>query len=454
MKDANENRTTTNQQSVLRTNNEAENQDSTSPKRNHQNLQQQQQEPQQSAIEAHDPSPKHNTSRSLPRPNSTLTEEERIHKQRLKKEMKRKRMEERLERRYRHAIVRKDPIVAKETKSTLESLQSQRMKTNLETNDIIINQNFFDSHEQSARKFIESMYHDLKQQEQQQQQQQQQLQESSTKASNRDIQTREAVSLLRHMTKGTQEKSMFANSQALWGYTRQKFQSRALLVYTSLTKVGTLCNGNPIMIPESISCPQQATLMIVKKMTWKSLTTSIQSIVSIGCGPGCDALGVLSFCREHADSHPRLQSILFMDYAMDEWHPNILRYLIPLWIPTWVDRIDCCSGDVTKSWKDETNASWRDMVTRINPDLYLISYLLTETRGQWEEFLRDLVSQIKPITTRLLFAEPTPWQLHRLIVMLPELDYLWLDSSHFLSAELQNMEGRLGPAVLMAWKRE
>jgi hypothetical protein len=411
----------------------------------------------------------------LPRPNSSLTEEERKHKQNLKKEMKRKRYEERLERRYRHALVRKDPIVAKETKNTLESIWSQRMTTKTTMTTDLLYQNTINSHEHSARQFIESMYHDL------QQQQQQQLNSSScTTGTIRDIQTFEGVSLLQHMTKGTQSKTMFANVHALWGYTRQKFQSRAMLVYTSLVQVGTRYDDWMYESSSSstMTCPKQEeeiSLRIKKKeMTWEYITTSIQSIVSIGCGPGCDALGVLAFLREHGvqssssldqskeastvtTSPPLLQSICLMDYAMDEWYPAILSHLIPLWIPTWVGNVDYTLGDVTKSWMDDdkdVNDTFRDMVTRIQPDLYIFSYLLTETRGQWETFLHDVVTQIMPMKTRLLFAEPTPWQLHRLLLVFPELDYLWLDSSHSLSTELQNMKGRLGPAVLMAWKRE
>jgi hypothetical protein len=116
-------------------------------------------------------------------------------------------------------------------------------------------------------------------------------------------------------------------------------------------------------------------------------------------------------------------------------------------------------------------------------DLYIFSYILTETRGKWEEFLQDLVASAKP-NALFYFAEPTPWQLHHLrnhVLLVAQvqvlqpasmdsvvdrdhaaiattttttslLDYIWVDSSMNQSADLQAMDGRLGPGALLARK--
>ena len=105
-------------------------------------------------------------------------------------------------------------------------------------------------------------------------------------------------------------------------------------------------------------------------------------------------------------------------------------------------------------------------------DLYIFSYILTETRGKWEEFVQGLVASAKSHAL-FYFAEPTPWQLHHLrnhvlgqnvlpsalkdkatdaTATTPRLDYIWLDSSMNQSADLQAMDGRLGPGTLLARK--
>ena len=116
-------------------------------------------------------------------------------------------------------------------------------------------------------------------------------------------------------------------------------------------------------------------------------------------------------------------------------------------------------------------------------DVYLTSYLLTETRGRWENFVTGLVGAAKSGSI-FYFAEPAPWQLHRLVAMFgggegdekiaasqgesasggrgiacrprsslpPLLTFLWLDSSMHRPS-LQPLDGRVGPAVILAIKR-
>ena len=110
-------------------------------------------------------------------------------------------------------------------------------------------------------------------------------------------------------------------------------------------------------------------------------------------------------------------------------------------------------------------------------DLVVVSYVLTETRGKWHAFFHDLIvarwrdrdtdnnhdnnddaqaASHSPLPllssgTLLLMSEPTAWQLHHWLQLVGSRlsDYEWLDSSR-LSPELQLLEGRIGPAVLLA----
>jgi hypothetical protein len=107
--------------------------------------------------------------------------------------------------------------------------------------------------------------------------------------------------------------------------------------------------------------------------------------------------------------------------------------------------------------------------------LILVSYLLTETRHQWKDFFRDLLSLlvqergeqqhsrngvgktacVSSPTTLLLLTEPTAWQLHDFLKMFGQefiRSHVWLDSSRYLP-HLQGLEARMGPAsVLIALK--
>ena len=84
--------------------------------------------------------------------------------------------------------------------------------------------------------------------------------------------------------------------------------------------------------------------------------------------------------------------------------------------------------------------------------LYVISYLVSETRGQWEGFFTNLVDAVDS-GTMFYFAEPVPWQLHRLCDLFRNsLDFLWIDSSMYHTA-LQCLERRVGPAILFAIKK-
>ena len=151
--------------------------------------------------------------------------------------------------------------------------------------------------------------------------------------------------------------------------------------------------------------------------------------------------------------------------------------LVPILTPEYVDNISCQSCDVTKPLKDDevNSPSIAEFVQ--NADIFLTSYLLSETRNSWDEFYIEIV-QLAPEGALFYFSEPMAWQLHRLIKMSTEclisdevadglvedesaakdptslhrLKFIWIDSSmHY--PELQQMDGRAGgPAVLLAIK--
>ncbi|MEM7060219.1 MAG: hypothetical protein AAF557_21770, partial [Pseudomonadota bacterium] len=78
-------------------------------------------------------------------------------------------------------------------------------------------------------------------------------------------------------------------------------------------------------------------------------------------------------------------------------------------------------------------------------DLVMVSYLLTETRGNWKDFFGDFLEKLKP-GTLLLISEPTAWQLHSFLQRYEEhiASHQWLDSSqgvcgfaHLIHSQLQ-----------------
>mmetsp|Transcript_27376 Transcript_27376/g.41436 ORF Transcript_27376/g.41436 Transcript_27376/m.41436 type:complete len:409 (-) Transcript_27376:107-1333(-) len=400
------------------------------------------------------------------RSNKELTAEERKRKNELKKEFKAKQKRAKLEARLRHAISRKDERVERETRLLLGNYVLEEV---------------VDENETSARAFVLNLYTSLKQR-------QRAMSESCNFSKmSKEIQSSEAVHLLRHMTKGTQMKNMFDNKDALWGYTRQKFQERSLLVYKSMSKL------RPDKI-NSLCLDQQEAQRRCK--AWEAIT-EIRNVCSIGCGPGCDAVGVLALLQTIAkssetgcngsndnvrDKDKLLGSVCLLDWAIDQWS-TILNILKELLATTLVKEICCSSCDITKSLiHDNFNLKARALMCPLSSaninkssgddckqcqdgiDLYLFSYILTETRDKWQNFWNELVDKAKP-NALFYIAEPTPWQIHKIISMEEErktcgkvddeasrLEFIWLDSSIDQPAAVQALNGRLGPGVLLARK--
>jgi len=316
----------------------------------------------------------------------------------------------------------------------------------------------------------------------------------------KEHQTECASKLLKAMTKGEQQRHMFEDPSTLWGYTRQKFNERATLLATSLRKLSLDPNC------EEINCLTSHELDLKQKV-WNVLRhKKIRNVISVGCGPGNDAVGVISllatlsenekyeeigildethsnlsetFQKEktqykYSDKSPviryLIENLVLLDWAIPEWDSAILQ---PLWSilkkMNIVENMKCNFCDVTKSFFDESNHFMRMSLAELHKadgrtpqvnvtklctpksDIILVSYLLSETRGKWEAFFSELISY-SISGTIFYFAEPVPWQLHRFCTLFgSQLDFLWIDSS-MNCPTLRDLDRRIGPAILLAVK--
>jgi hypothetical protein len=343
------------------------------------------------------------------KPNKDLTPKEKKARRELKKQLKNQQRRARLETKLRHAIQRNDARTEEETRVALEAFnQRNSTKTSSAIQPL--------EEETVERKLLLQICSEL------------QRKQYPHNKDQKQSQTKQAVTLLRHMTKGSQEKSMFKDLDALWGYARQKFFERAMLVCTSFLK-----------LRESPAFEE----------LWDRLR-SIRHICSIGCGPGNDAMGVVAFLK--ATSSPNLERAVLMDWALEDWKA-ILEPLKDIIVPTYVSNVGMSSCDVAKSLLDSyVNQHAKQLIINQPMDLFLISYLLTEVRGKWLDFVKDMIEISRP-NTLYYFAEPTPWQLHNLRNHFShELDFYWLDSS-MDQPHLQPLDNRVGPGVLLGRKR-
>uniref|UniRef100_A0A7S4MVF1 Uncharacterized protein n=1 Tax=Odontella aurita TaxID=265563 RepID=A0A7S4MVF1_9STRA len=452
------------------------------------------------------------------KPNASLNTEEKEAKKKLKRKLKFQSKVDRLERQIRHAISRKDPVVEKEASENLRKLlaQNDALLTDHEECDESKKKpheveeregkmplgssslNYKTAPDMSAaRHFVLSICDDLfvranegcaqnqtevtdqksdidrevyaencKDSPQTVAQPSRKRKVTSTKAQ----QKTQAVKLLKHMTKGTQSDSMFRNQGALWGYTRQKFFERAMLLYRSLRRLG------PDALPPDGCEGMTAEQTRMKAEVWTELL-KVEKACSIGCGPGNDAVGLLTFLsvyRSNVGAGQSLPHVSLLDCFMEDWLP-ILTHLKSVLsgkdiVETWLtgscdvtQPFDYCKISPAPSQhsnlKSESGATIaaNSPVSRSNEqlpyDIFLFSYLLSETRGKWVAFMRALLRAAKP-GCMFYFAEPVPWMLHRLIEISGDvLEFLWLDSSmHYPS--MQALDGRVSPAVLFARKKK
>ena len=401
--------------------------------------------------------------------NALLTPSEREAKKRLKGELKFQRKVKKLETRIKHAISRNDPVIEQSTREELEDLLSKKAGDENDSQLQRRPQLSLSLCESSPSNNVEG---------------QAALDEvlaillrllSSDNDDDKDKvhdekvkQTKTARHLLRNMTKGTQSKSMFQDVTALRGYVRQKFHGRAALIIESLGKlspksleVATSSIYSHIDIDQQHEHEQQIEIM---NMCWEKLGT-VEKVCSLGCGPGNDAVGLIVFLRNyfHRKEEDGIKEAFMLDYAISEWKGAVLDDLIPILEPEY--KVSCESCDVTKPIGNDSTI---EQFVK-DSDIFLTSYVLTETRNLWGQFIVRLV-EVAKVGALLNFAEPVPWQLHRLIRMaagpepflsdaspeinfspLQRLRFVWIDTSmHF--PDLQKLDGRSGPAVLLAIK--
>jgi hypothetical protein len=314
--------------------------------------------------------------------------------------------------------------------------------------------------------------------------------------------------LLKNMTKGTAHIDLFHNLTALQGYTRRKFQSRAMLVAKSLDKLvllqqksnlGNSSGSNNSMVEPPVSSVNIHTIdAMVRQLQ------SVATICSIGSGPGCDAVGCWAYLQQlqrsavaatessswssttasRGTSTP-VNHIVLLDWAMEQWKPitGITRELL-LADAEFAGCVTMASCNVRLPM--DANDGPRGVLPLLNQNnntgginttddggcsstIYLLSYLLSETRGEWTSFVDDLIAR-SPSGTLFFISDPTAWQLHLFRKRYDSsscstgddpsppppptkgLDIVWLDSS-MDHPELQSLETRFGPAVLLGMKR-
>ena len=413
--------------------------------------------------------------------NTNLTTEEKVAKRELKKQFKWLAKIDKLETRIRHSISRKDPVIEQQARNELSTLlQENKSFCHNNNNDVkyippprflpdpvkyeivsISNQLFSQfsnlhqpllptenpPHPSNEKEDGSNRITTMKQS------------TKNTKKKKMDeskrVQNEEAIKLLKHFTKGTQSHSMFQNHAALRGYTRQKFTERATLLCQSLY------NLHP-----SQNHPTTPTM----KRIWDILSSqTIKSACSIGCGPGNDAFGLWIFLRHYAnlDHQNTLENLLLLDWAIGEWKSTVLDSLQSMFVEGKEDRkkmkMETCFCDVTKPLlnSNENQEALEKLIQKessitehivLNYDMFITSYVVSETREKWYEFYQQLVQYSKP-NTLFYFSEPTSWQLHKLCNQCQDyLDFVWVDSSMYYP-KLQSLEGRIGPAVLLAIRK-
>jgi hypothetical protein len=325
---------------------------------------------------------------------------------------------------------------------------------------------------------------------------------AATSLTTKQRQTIHAAELKANMQQGTQTKSMFNDELAVLGYTRQKFHERAVLAFSSLDRLDPMyCDdtGNDEDIPHNdngdsndtdtkttttagqISEKRRKnheTNQAMLRCIWERLMTTEQ-IVSIGCGPGCDAVGVLGFLESHGVKPSN--GIVLLDFVMNVWKELVLDTLIPMIVPRCVPSVRTVMCDVRESLlvptggddnENENSSTNRTAFLELTEPttrrhkLVVVSYLLTETRQKWKSFFGHLLGLLKGTESLLLLTEPTAWQLHEFLRCFGgggssdnENDnsgeddlllkaHLWLDSSRDLP-HLQDLDKRNGPAILL-----
>ena len=151
------------------------------------------------------------------------------------------------------------------------------------------------------------------------------------------------------------------------------------------------------------------------------------------------------------EKEPSVERILFLDYVITKWKRIAIDSLIPLISPAFCKRCVCASLDVRYSLTHPKNIECQSKLNDDNGSmLVVISYLLTETRGKWHDFMLSFLKTRLTKPTILLLMEPTAWMIHsfkeRYHAYIQKAT--WLDSSRD-SKDLQCLDNRIGPAIML-----
>ena len=399
-------------------------------------------------------------------PNAQLSDEAKLEKRRQKKKLKFYRNVAKLENRIKHSICRRDLVVEAQARDELETLLKSK---DHELDTIFIQEQNQGSKvtqcEANAKKCIISIFNKLLQHAESRANQNHASIQMTTaqgvkaqEESIKKVQTAHARNLLRHMTKGTQTKEMLSNQVALWGYTRQKFVQRAELVLHSICQLELLNSGDS-------STPEMERQREIRERMQNQILR-VKRICSVACGPGSDMVGILSYFEEKrriknmreasVNLHDHLiDRVVCLDFAIEQWQ-CIMSRLYDIVCPHLVGEMETMFVDITAPLIVDEQTKENDRLKEIveTYDLFLFSYILSETRHKWETFVMQVFQRAKN-SSLFYFAEPSPWQLHRLISLLESqespFNHAWLDSSMNFP-ELQPLDSRLGPAVLMIMK--
>jgi hypothetical protein len=277
--------------------------------------------------------------------------------------------------------------------------------------------------------------------------------------------------LLHHMTKGTQQLDMFDNAAALGGYARQKFVSRAVGIAQCCFRLERACTMHVALHQ------QHAINLPLCQALWHRLQ-KVTRVASVGCGPGCDVVGFLCYhyyYQQQQQPATPLDHVLLLDWALPQWQCllNPLQALLTHGIPNdernlnynvaLAAHVSMAVCNITVPLNDAENAHALQLLTGCEDkddslssistvvDLYLLSYILSETRGKWSEFMASLIKSA-PSGTLFLVTDPTAWQSQVFVQEFSHtLSYAWLDSSMY-RPELQSLDNRVGCAALLAMK--
>jgi hypothetical protein len=206
--------------------------------------------------------------------------------------------------------------------------------------------------------------------------------------------------LLHAMTRGEQTLAMFDDTEALAGYVRRKFAQRARVIFTAI------CHARAILPPLHAARLSKA-----------------RHVVSVGGGPANCLFGwVLAEEMELRRPAEDRSSLTVWDFAAHAWSP--WWAMIDATLLGESGRLSGETCDVTRPLTSEHKEAAASV------DIFLISRLLTETRGRWHAWMRALFAAAKPGAI-FVCSEGTNWQLTLLLEMLRQTGQLaiseWLD---------------------------